>query len=264
MRRGVVKLRLLQWQRRETLETLCWNSSLRSDTHTSWFLCSFWLKVSLRTSMELWDVLLNSHPTWQRGCRHWPDSPVRQLSASWISNEKVWLQCEVKMNTYKRDIINKNSPTEGERKQTWGIQRQRMLRLFFHARQRTGACWELMNHINVIEKKQWKRKYANSETSDRESHLFGGWHSISLLRTMSAGELCAILPSDTLWHQDKGAVLQPCLCQPLCHNLATLSALKNVQQNEKADWWEVRGSLCVYTTRNYSDSGQGKRISQTI
>lgn len=113
--------------------------------------------------------------------------------------------------------------------------------------------WWITSASLIRNNEKESQTYANSETSDRESHLFGGWRSIFA----AVDNVCwwtlrhpaLALPSDTLSGTKTRVLLstQPCLHEDNSSsvNLAqtaslssttwTLLALKKVRQKQKAD-----------------------------
>lgn len=89
-----------------------------------------------------------------------------------------------------------------------------MLRLFVHIRQwnrgllGTGES----HHYHWEETLIQKTRHIQNKTSQRESHLLRGWHSVSLVDNIYSVPFC---PSPTLWHRlwhkNKGAVFNTVL-----------------------------------------------------
>lgn len=174
-----------------------------------------------------------------------------------LNNVKKTFQCEVKMNVRYS-------------------MRQRMLSCSFTPDRETGACCELMNHISIINKKQWKRKSdirKQWNLRQRESFVRGLTQHFrccgQCLLVNSAPSCPGTALWHPLWHQDKGAAFNTALpprgqfflcqprsnCQPFLYNLDTVGVEESTTETESRQTdREVNLTL-------YSDCGQGNRLS---
>lgn len=179
--------------------------------------------------------------------RERPDTTVSSMNIKHAS---------VSYNAINKNRLNKNNENQRDWKQMWGITRQKMFSLFFHAGQRDrgmlGTDESHQPHSEEILKK--KVRHTQTLKPQTKSHLFGVWRSIfATTDGVCWWTLChpaLSLPSDTLAGTKTRVLLstQPLLlplynppsvnlawlCPPFLHNQANLLALKTVQKTTES------------------------------
>lgn len=232
MRRGVVKLMLLHWQRRETLEILLKFLLTQRYQHLLFLISLYFLTHCHGEFHWNWKSLLNSspsapHPT-ATACRERPDTLLHELSVlaifstMWKKIVSVWSQNYVCKCPTQCDMIDKNSLTDYTMKTTARESqcevKQRMFSLFFHARQRDRG----MQGTDESHQHHWeetlKKKVRHTQTLKPQTERVTCLGTDTAFRCCGQCLLLNSVPSCTLtalwhplWHQYKGAAFNTVL-----------------------------------------------------